>query len=108
MVGGVPSALGIQRPNELCVTAHFLHHARMLSTNRTVDHRCPRSLSHRPRRANCHRAVDDRQSGLEKLDIACSLANKILDLEGVADMQNVGIPDPLRWRSEERRVGKES
>src|SRR5947208_8480141 len=70
----------------------------MLAADRTVHHRGARSLGDGPRRADPDRAVDDRHAGSETLDIAGGLADKVLDLEGVADVHDVDTLDSLGRR----------
>src|SRR5215510_52535 len=79
----------INRAYELCVVAKMLEHVGMLSEHGAVHDRCTRTLGHCTRRSHPHRAVDDRQSGVEKLDIAGGLSDKVLDLERIADMEDV-------------------
>src|SRR2546429_8131120 len=98
MLRGALAGDRIHRSHELRVAEEFLEHARVLTAYRTVYHGSARSLGYGSRRPDRYRAVDDRQTGAEKLDIAGSLADKGLDLERVADVPGVERLELLRWR----------
>src|ERR1700730_5668273 len=83
---------GVYGPHEFRVGAEFLEHSRVLATHRAVYDRGAGPLCHRSCGPNCHGAVNNRQPGLEKIDVAGGLTHKVLDLEREADMQNINLP----------------
>src|SRR5262249_12398993 len=89
MLCGALSRGCVDCAHELRVVTKVLEHVGMLSTHGAVHDRRTRSLGHCARGSNPYRAVDNRQAGFEKVDIARGLADKVLDLERVADMQDV-------------------
>src|SRR5207302_8497201 len=98
VLGSPFAGRGIHRYLECGVDGALFERARMLAADRAVHDRGAGSLSDRARGPDRHRAINDRESGLKKLDVAGGLTNKILDLERVADMQDVDLLDLLDSR----------
>ena len=72
----------------------MLQHPGVLAPYRAVDDGSAGSLRDRSRGPNGDRTIDNRQRGLETLDIAGGLADKILDREWIADMKDIDVLDP--------------
>ncbi len=92
------TASRVHRSDKLCVREKLLLHTGVFPAHRTVYNCSSRPLRDLARCADAYRAVDDRDFGPEKLDVARRLAHKILDLRGVANVQNVDWPDLPGWR----------
>src|ERR1700756_1599808 len=93
MVPGFFCTCRIKRTHKLRIGAKLFQHVSMLAAHRAVNCRGAGSDCDGSRGPDCDRAIDHRQCRLEKLDVPGSLADKVLDLEWVADMQYIDLID---------------
>src|SRR5579872_7101149 len=89
MLGRPRAADGIQRSYELRIDAELLQHPCVLAAHRAVRDRSSGSFGDDPRGPDRDCAVDDGQRRLKKPDVTCSLTDKILNGEWIADMEDI-------------------
>ena len=70
MACGGSGGFGLGGRHELYVAQQILRHPHVLAAHRTIGDRFAAALRERARRSGQHRAVDDRQCGIEALDVA--------------------------------------
>jgi hypothetical protein len=73
-------------------------HARVFPAYRTIDNFCASSLCDGTRRPDCHRAMNDRKTWIESLNISSSFADKVIDSKRVTDMHDIDIACCVGWR----------
>jgi hypothetical protein len=95
MPGGLPRASGINASDKFHVLAQIIQHADMLAAHRTVHHGGGRPFGHQPRRSDPDRAVDDCHYRLKAFDVPGGLTDKVLDLERIANVQEIDAFDRL-------------
>src|SRR5436309_6421275 len=89
MLRSLFSRRSIKSSHKFRVPTEVLKHSSMLTAYWTVSDGRVSSPSNSPCRSNSHRGVDDRQPWSEQLGVADNLPNKIPNLEGKANMQNI-------------------
>src|SRR5215831_17840142 len=87
----------VERTHKFGVPPKILQHSGVLTADGAVHDRGTSPLRDRARRTYGDCTVDHSQLRPEHIDISRNLANKVLDLEWKADMQNFNIFH-IRWR----------
>src|SRR5579864_2358256 len=98
MLNSLPPSLRIACAHEFGVLIELVQHANVLAAHRAMYDLGPSALCDGSRCSNGHCAVNDRQGRPEKFDIAGCFADEVLDLEGIADVQDIDPTDRLKRR----------